>query len=311
VREVEGPASGSLDEPRVNELAQLVVNGVATGSIIAIAAVGASLVFGVLRIGNFAHGDYLTLGAYAGVTVTLTLGLALPIALLVGMAVTAIFAVLMEFLIFRPMRGKGSASVFIVTIGLALVLRHVIYLLAGSKSYQYPLDQTQVFDLGIVRLSPGQLVVIVGAAITIPLVSAFLSRSRTGKSMRAVSDNADLAAVSGIAIDRIAVYTWALAGLLAGLAGVLLALLQGSFDPEMGWSILFLIFTAVILGGIGSPYGALVGGLALGLVMDLATWSALPGGGLETRYKPVLAFAFLIVLLLVRPQGVFGRARLR
>jgi neutral amino acid transport system permease protein len=297
----------------MSELAQLIVNGTATGSIIALAAVGASLVFGVLRVGNFAHGDYVTLGAYAGIAVTLLAPtwLPLPLAGAAAIVVTAAFAVAMEFVLFRPMRGKGSASVFIVTIGLALVLRQTIYLLAGSKTYQYPLDQTQVFDLGLVRLSPGQAVVVVTALITIPLVGAFLSRSRTGKSMRAVSDNAELAAVSGIAIDRIAIYTWMLAGGLAGLAGVLLALLQGSFDPEMGWSILFLIFTAVILGGIGSPYGALVGGLALGLMMDLATWSALPGGGLETRYKPVLAFAFLIVLLLVRPQGVFGRARLR
>jgi branched-subunit amino acid ABC-type transport system permease component len=295
----------------VTELAQLIANGIATGSIIALAAVGASLVFGVLRIGNFAHGDYVTLGAYVGVTFTLTMGLALPLAALAAIAGTALFAVAMEFVLFRRLRGKGSASVFIVTIGLALALRHVIYLLAGSKTYQYPIDQTEVYDLGLVRLSPGQVIVIIVAAITIPLVSAFLSRSRTGKSMRAVSDNSDLAAVSGIAIDRIAVYTWALAGALAGLSGVLLAILQGSFDPEMGWSILFLVFTAVILGGIGSPYGALVGGLALGLIMDLATWSALPGGGLETRFRPILAFAFLIALLLLRPQGVFGRARLR
>jgi neutral amino acid transport system permease protein len=293
------------------ELAQLIANGIATGSIIALAAVGASLVFGVLRIGNFAHGDYVTLGAYVGVTFVLTLGLALPLAALAAIAGTALFAVAMEFILFRRLRGKGSGSVFIVTIGLALTMRHVLYLLAGSKTYQFPIDQTAVYDLGVVRLSPGQVIVIVVAAITIPLLSAFLSRSRTGKSMRAVSDNADLAAVSGIAIDRIAVYTWALAGGLAGLSGVLLAILQGSFDPEMGWSVLFLVFTAVILGGIGSPYGALVGGLALGLIMDLATWSALPGGGLETRFRPILAFAFLITLLLVRPQGVFGRARLR
>lgn len=294
----------------MNELAQLLINGFATGSILAMAAVGASLVFGVLRIGNFAHGDYLTLGAYTALFANVGLDLPLPLAALFAVGGVALFAGVMEIGLFRPMRGKGMASVFIVTIGLALLMRHVLYLVAGSRPQQYVLDQAQVFIFGPVRISPGQMIVIVTALIVIPLVGLFLARSRVGKSMRAVADNPDLAAVSGINRSRIAIYTWALAGGLAGLAGMLLALLQGSFDPEMGWASLFVIFTAVILGGIGSAYGALVGGLVLGLTIDIATWSAL-AGGLDPRFRPVLAFGLLIGLLLFRPQGVFGRARLR
>lgn len=291
-------------------LAQLLVNGLATGSILAIAAVGASLVFGVLRIGNFAHGDYLTLGAYLALGANVGLGLPLPVAALVAMGGTGLFAVALEYGLFRPMRGKGSASLFIVTIGLALVMRHLLYMVAGARARQYAIDQSQVFQLGPVLFSPGQLVVVVSALVIIPAVGLFLARSSIGKSMRAVADNGPLALVSGIDTDRIAVWTWLLAGGLAGLAGMLLAVLQGSFDPEMGWASLFLIFTSVILGGIGSAYGALVGGLALGLVMDIATWDVL-AGGLDPRYRPVLAFSTLIVLLLLRPQGVFGKVRLR
>ena len=126
--------------------------------------------------------------------------------------------------------------------------------------------------------------------------------------MRAVADNRDLAAVAGIDVERIAVYVWVMAGTLAGLAGLMLGLEQGSFDPNLGLGPLFLIFTAVVLGGIGSAFGALFAGLALGLAMELSTWDGL-FGGLDAKYKPVLAFAVLILLLLYRPQGLFGRAR--
>jgi branched-subunit amino acid ABC-type transport system permease component len=146
------------------------------------------------------------------------------------------------------------------------------------------------------------------ALLVAPLVALFLARTRLGKQMRAVADNRDLAAVAGIDVERIGVSVWILAGGLAGLAGIMLGLSQGVFDPNMGLGPLFLIFTAVVLGGIGSAYGALVAGLALGLAMELSTWDAL-FGGLDSKYKPVLAFVVLILLLLYRPQGVFGQAR--
>ena len=140
------------------------------------------------------------------------------------------------------------------------------------------------------------------AVVVAPLVALFLARTRLGKQMRAVADNRDLASVSGIDVERIGVYVWILAGGLAGLAGVMLGLSQGVFDPNMGLGPLFLIFTAVVLGGIGSAYGALVAGLVLGLAMELSTWDVL-FGGLDSKYKPVLAFVVLILLLLYRPQG--------
>jgi branched-subunit amino acid ABC-type transport system permease component len=151
-------------------------------------------------------------------------------------------------------------------------------------------------------------VAVLVALIVAPLTTLFLARTRLGKSMRAVADNRALAAVSGIDVERMAIYVWILAGGLAGLGGVMLALVQGPFEPNLGVAPLFLIFTTVVLGGIGSAFGALTAGLALGLAMEVSTWSGLLGG-IEPKYKPILAFLVLILLLLYRPQGLFGRAR--
>ena len=167
----------------------------------------------------------------------------------------------------------------------------------------------QVYTIGSIRLSLSQIAAIAIAFVAIIFVGLVLARTRRGKAMRALSDNRSLASVSGIDVDRVTAYTWALGAALAGLGGVLLGLVQNSFYPNTGFSLLLPSFAAVILGGVGSAYGALAGGLTLGLVMELSTWSAL-WGGLNGVYKPVVAFVALIAVLLLRPQGIFGRARL-
>jgi neutral amino acid transport system permease protein len=292
----------------MTRLAQLLVNGVITGSILALAAVGATLIFGIQRIANFAHGDFLTIGAYAAVVVNVAFGLNLLLAALVAMVAVALFGVAAHFALFRPLRGRGTVAIALVSVGLGLLIRNVIFIIAGSQIRQFNVDQSAVITVGTVRLSPGQGMAVAAAIVVAPLTALFLARTRLGKQMRAVADNRDLASVSGIDVERIGVAVWILAGGLAGLAGVMLGLSQGVFDPNMGLGPLFLIFTAVVLGGIGSAYGALVAGLALGLAMELSTWDAL-FGGLDSKYKPVLAFVVLILLLLYRPQGLFGQAR--
>jgi neutral amino acid transport system permease protein len=289
-------------------LAQLLVNGVITGSILALAGVGATLIFGIQRIANFAHGDFLTIGAYAAFVVNVVLGQNLLIAALSAMGAVALFGVAAHFVLFRPLRGRGTVAIALVSVGLGLLIRNVIFIIAGSQIRQFNVNQSEVFIIGVIRLSPGQAVAVAVALVVAPLVALFLARTRLGKQMRAVADNRDLAAVAGIDVERIGVAVWILAGGLAGLAGVMLGLSQGVFDPNMGLGPLFLIFTVVVLGGIGSAYGALVAGLALGLAMELSTWDAL-FGGLDSKYKPVLAFVVLILLLLYRPQGLFGQAR--
>ena len=289
-------------------LAQLLVNGVITGSILALAAVGATLIFGIQRIANFAHGDFLTIGAYAAFFVNVVLGQNLLLAALGATGAVALFGVAAHFGLFRPLRGRGTVAIALVSVGLGLLIRNVIFIVAGSQIRQFNVNQSEVITVGVLRLSPGQAVAVAVAVVVAPLVALFLARTRLGKQMRAVADNRDLASVSGIDVERIGVSVWILAGGLAGLAGVMLGLSQGVFDPNMGLGPLFLIFTAVVLGGIGSAYGALVAGLALGLAMELSTWDAL-FGGLDSKYKPVLAFVVLILLLLYRPQGLFGQAR--
>jgi branched-subunit amino acid ABC-type transport system permease component len=289
-------------------LVQLLVNGLITGSILALTGVGASLVFGIQRIANFAHGDYLTVGAYVAFVVNVVLKQNLVVAAVSGMLATALFALIFHFGLFRPLRGRGTVAISLITVGLGLVIRDAIYLIAGSQVRVYGISQSEVLTIGFVRFSPGQAVALAVALIVAPLTTLFLARTRLGKSMRAVADNRDLAAVAGIDVERIAVYVWIMAGGLAGLGGVMLALIQGPFEPSLGVAPLFLIFTTVVLGGIGSAFGALTAGLALGLAMELSTWEGLLGG-VEPKYKPVLAFLVLILLLLYRPQGLFGRAR--
>lgn len=294
----------------MTELLQLVVNGLVNGSVVALAAVGVSLIYGMLRIVNFAHGDYLTAGAYAAVAAT-SLGLGMiAAALLAGVAGLAL-AVLLEFALWRPLRRKGAGfmSLFLASIGLALVLRNTLFLVATAEPRSYPVDVFQVYVVGPIRISKTQSIAVATAFGVIALVALLLARTTLGRSMRALADDAVLAAVTGIRVDRVVVATWALAGVLAGIAGVLAALVQSSFDPNVGFTLLLAVFAAVILGGIGSAYGALLGGLVLGVLTEAATWTAL-GGGVNPVYKPVVAFAVLIVALLLRPQGLLGRARI-
>jgi branched-subunit amino acid ABC-type transport system permease component len=294
----------------LSELLQLIANGLVTGSIIAIAAIGLSLVYGILKIVNFAHGEYLTFGAYMAIFMNVAVGAPMVVAVLFAMAATALLGILLELVLWRPMRARGAGimSLFIVAIGLALVLRHVMFLVWGASPRKYDVDVFQVYDLGPIRLSLSQIVAIAIAFSAIVLVGLMLAKTRLGKAMRAVSDNRELASVAGIDIDRVIAYTWILGAALAGLGGVLLGLVQAAFTPNLGFTLLLPIFAAVVLGGVGSAYGALVGGVVLGLVMEISTWDAL-AGGVPSVYKLVVAFVVLIATLLFRPQGVFGKAR--
>ena len=294
----------------MSELAQLLANGLVTGSIIAIAAIGLTLVYGILKIVNFAHGEYLTFGAFAAFLVDVTWGVGIVAALLFAMVMTAALGVLLELVLWRPLRRRraGMISLFITSIGLALVLRHVIFLWWGAQPRRYDVDVFQVFELAIVRLSRSQLTAIALAFAAIALVGLMLARTKLGKSMRALSDDPELASVAGIDVQRVTLATWILAAGLAGLGGVLQGLVQASFNPNMGFTLLLPIFAAVVLGGIGNAYGALAGGVVLGVAMELSTWDVL-AGGIPAVYKPAVAFSVLILVLLARPQGVLGKAR--
>ena len=289
---------------------QLLANGLVTGSVIAIAAVGVSVVYGILRLVNFAYGDFMAFGALAAYAFNGPLHVPLVAATALGMLATAVLSLLLDATLWRPLRARraGFMSLFLASIGLALVLRQSLLLAYGPQPQVYRVDQFKVYVLGSVRLSQAQFITIIAAAVVIVAIGVFLARTTLGRTMRALADDRVLAAVAGIHVGRVIAYTWILSGLLAGIAGVLAGLAQSSFDPNFGFSLLLPVFAAVVLGGIGSAYGALAGGLTLGIAMEVSTWPSL-FGGVNPTYKPVVAFVVLAAALLVRPQGLFGRAR--
>lgn len=291
-------------------LLQLFATGLVTGSIYAIAAVGVSLVYGILRLVNFAYGDMMAFGAFVAYAVNGPLHQSIVLATLVGMVATAVLALLLDLVLWLPLRARraGFMSLFLASIGLALILRQAILLAAGPQPEAYSVNPYRVFVIGSVRLSEAQVIAVATAAATIVAVGVFLARTTLGRILRAMADDRTLAAISGIDVGRAIRATWLISGLLAGLAGVLGGMVEYSFDPNFGFQLLLPVFAAVVLGGIGSAYGALAGGLVLGLAQELSTWSGF-AGGVNPTYKPVVAFGVLAVALMLRPQGLLGRAR--
>src|SRR5215208_5643289 len=280
---------------------QLVANGLVTGAVLAIAAVGVSLIYGILGLVNFAYGDVMTFGAFVAVLCNGRLGMGMVVAAVLAMVSTAILSLSLEGVLWRPLRARraGFMSLFLASIGLALVLRQAIFLVAGPQPRSYDVDPYKVYVLGSVRLSGAQAIAVTVAAAAIVAVALVLGTTSVGRTMRAVA---------GIDTGRVIVLTWILCGLIACLAGVLAALVQNSFDPNFGFSLLLPVFAAVLLGGIGSASGALLGGLLLGLATEVSTGAGFQGG-VNPIDKPVVAFAVLIAVLLDRPQGLLGRAR--
>jgi neutral amino acid transport system permease protein len=291
---------------RIDRLFSLAVDGIRLGLILALCAVGLSLIYGVTGLTNFAHGELVTFGALATFWLSASAGgpnlpFVAAAVLAVGAGVGAGF--LLERGLFGPLRRRrvGNVSLIVFTIGLSLVLRNLYLILFRGRPRPFADYTIQAkFDVGPVSLRPKDYAVIAIAAAALLLVGAMLQRTRLGTAMRAVSDNRDLAEASGIDVRRVILATWMLGAGLAALGG----LLQGLSETviwDMGFSLLLLIFAAVILGGIGTAYGAMVGGLVLGLASQLSTY------WIEPKFRTAVGLAILIIVVLVRPQGILGR----
>jgi branched-subunit amino acid ABC-type transport system permease component len=278
--------------------------GLVTASVLALAAVGLSLQFGVTNYINFAYGEFLTLGAYLAWTLNRGLHLNFWVCLVVGTLLMGVVAVIVNRVALRPFVARGSPLLFllIVTFGLSLILANGILAIWGSGFVSYDVAKETPFQAGPFVFTPNQVLIVVIAIAVMLGVHLLLTRTRMGKAMRAMSDNADLARVSGIDTGRVTAFTWLLSGSLAGLAGIVLALNITNFQPAFGGEFLFVIFAAVILGGVGSPYGAILGALAIGLVTEVSAVV------LSSAYKNDVAFAVLILMLLLRPQGIMRMA---
>ncbi|HEY9616024.1 MAG TPA: branched-chain amino acid ABC transporter permease [Microcoleaceae cyanobacterium] len=280
-------------------LTQLLLNGIAVGSIIALAAVGLTLTYGILRLSNFAHGDLMTLGAYLTLLAN-GIGINIWLSVLLGCAATIAGVLLSEKLIWSPMRFKRATSttLIIISIGLALFIRNGIILFWGGSNQRYDLPVAEAVQFGGLRL-PFYDIVVIGLAIAaIAALHYLLQNTKIGKAMRAVADDLDLARVSGIDVDRVVLWTWVIAGGLTALGGSMLGLTEG-VRPNMGWFLLLPMFAAVILGGIGNPYGAIAGALVIGIGQEVSTY------WLPTEYKLGVALVMMVLVLLFRPQGLF------
>ncbi|WP_435104881.1 branched-chain amino acid ABC transporter permease [Arhodomonas sp. AD133] len=285
----------------MNEIAQLLIYGVVLGSVLTMGAIGVSMIFGILRFAHFAHGDFMTLGAYIGLAFISAFGLspwwALPAAM-IGMAVVA---VTIDQVLYRRIRRTQPVILLISSFGMALVLRSVVQLVWGSENQSYATGiqfPWRLDILGGLRIKPDHVWIVLIAVVLVVAVHLFLTRTKIGKAMRAMSDNMDLALVTGIPAERVITWTWIIGGALAAAAGVFLGI-DTRLYPVMGWTALLPVFAAAILGGIGRPYGAIAGGMIIGIAMEMSTL-IIPGA-----YKPAVAFAIMVAMLIVRPQGIF------
>lgn len=320
---------------------KVVFSGLIIGSIYALGAIGITLIFGILRFAHFAHGELMTLGGFislilaslfisAGVTFPLPIGfVVMPLA----MAMTAFVAIIIDQLFYKPLRDrKVNPMVIVITsVGITLMLQGLIRLFAGTSARTFFVaEQKDIFRFKIpffetkrdLILTEPQILLIVFTLLIVVGLHFFLQRTQMGKAMRAMSDNADLARISGINTRRVVFYTWIIGGGLAAAAGTLLAL-DVALKPDLSFNLLLPIFAAAILGGIGQPYGAIVGGFIIGFAETLAVFNwaiflrpfqniLFAGIELPTKiafvppeYKLAVPFVILIIVLVWRPTGLF------
>lgn len=281
----------------------LTYSGIHFGLYLALAALGLSLVFGTTGLVNFSHGELVTFGAVMAFLANVIVGLPVLVAGLIAIVLGAVFGWLQDrfFWGWLRKRGTGLIAMMIISIGVALMLRFIFLYFMGGRSRRYTEYVVQdTFSVGPMTLVPKTVIADVIALVVLVAVSLALLFTRWGKAIRAVSDSPSLAAASGINVDRVNRVVWAVGGALAALSGVILAIDQG-VRWQMGLRVLLLVFAAVVLGGLGTAFGALVGSLVVGLFIQLSTlW--IPG---ELKYTGALVI--LILVLLVRPQGILGR----
>ena len=320
---------------------KVIISGTVIGSIYALGAVGVTLIFGILRFAHFAHGDMMTLGSfftYSLVALVAAAGLSLPIPLgialiPVAMALTAVAALGLDKGFYAPLRRKGAKPItlLIASIGVTLMLQGVIRLFYGTSTRTFfehepktifRLDMSWIGGTRPITITGPQLWMVILVVIAVLALHFFLTRSRLGKGMRAMSDNPDLAQVSGINTALVVRVTWIIAGALACMAGTMLAL-DVSLKPDLAFNIILPIFAAAVVGGLGQTYGAIAGGFLVGFAETLAVfdwtvflrpfrenlpeWLATAQGLslVPTEYKLTVAFVILVIVLLVRPTGIF------
>ena len=289
----------------VDRFLRLTVEGLRFGLIIAMCAIGLSLIFGTTGLTNFAHGEMVTFGALIAYFFNVTLGWHMLAAGVAAIGVAIVAGSATDALFWRPLRSRGTGliAMLVISIGLSILLRYTYNFQFGglTRTYSQYALQRDGLELGPVTIVPRDLIGMALSAVVLVGVAVFLQRTRMGKAMRAVSDNRDLAESSGVDVDRVINFVWAAGAGLAALGGILQGL-SAQVSWQMGFQLLLLMFAGVTLGGLGTAFGALVGSMVVGMVMEVSTLY------IPSEFKTVTALAILIVILVVRPQGILGQA---
>lgn len=279
--------------------AQLLLNGVIAGSVYALFAVGLTMVYGVFRFINFAHGELIAWGAY--LTLLFSHFLPFPIAVVPAVGFTILLGIGQDRFVYTPLRRQGRITLLIASIGLSYFLRNALRLIWGSDLQTYGFEAVRGLSFGPLSITRTQLAMVFAALLFLGFLYALLKFTMMGKSLRAAADNMDLAGIMGINMRRVGSTVWMLSALFASVGGVLIGL-DTSLEPMMGLTNLIKSFAAVLLGGAGNVWGALLGGLFIGITENLGVAFFSPG------YKDAISFVLIVVLLLFRPAGIFGLA---
>ena len=280
--------------------AQLLLNGIIAGSIYALFAVGLTMVYGVFRFINFAHGELIAWGAYLALFFTRS-PFSLPIyfAAPPALVITALIGLAQNRFVFEPLRHGNRITLLIASIGLSYFLRNAIRFVWGSDLQTYGLMPTRGIEFAGLSITAPQITMMAAAVLFLGILYIVLTRTMLGKSLRAVADNMTLAQIMGISIKKVGVAVWVLASFFSAVGGILLAV-DTNLEPLMGLTNLIKAFAAVLLGGAGNVWGALLGGLVIGIAENLSVAFISPG------YKDFISFALIILMLLFRPRGIFG-----
>lgn len=285
-------------------MTQALLNGLVSGLLIALPAIALSLTYGILNFANFSIGAMITTGAYLAYIANASFGLPITVAAPIAAIALALLAITIQRGVYRQVRNADHVTLLVASMGVAFVLENVSRFFYGAdvRTLDVPVARPLIWN-GL-RLNHEQLIIAISALSAMAVVGFILKRSRLGRAMRAISDDADLAEVRGISRARTVDWTWAISGVLTALAGVLIAL-DGVIDPLMGESYLVSVFAASVIGGIGNPFGAVAGALIIGLVEETSALAV------STTYRQGVSFAVLVLVLLLRPQGLVGVARIR
>ncbi|MBW2096343.1 MAG: branched-chain amino acid ABC transporter permease [Deltaproteobacteria bacterium] len=300
---------------------QVIINSVIRASELALLSLGLTIVYDILKFANFAHTEFAVIGVYLAFFLNVALGVPIIPAALISSIATGLFSILIDRAVFKRMRNSNGIIIMVTSMGVAIALRNTVRAIWGADARNYAVPLQKPIVTAWFRITPLQIWIIVIGALAMVVFYLLLHYTKLGKAMRASSDNPELAQASGIATEKIITYVWFIAVSFASLGGILIGM-ETYILPYMGFAIIIPVFCATIMGGIGNPYGAMLGALVLGFAENFGLYinfgNVINVGGLlpfsrdvfiPTGYKPAISFIMLIIVLLIRPRGILGKKK--